>query len=125
MEPQAGRRVSPFRVTKRSNDFLRKNPRRSRVHVQTIGLNAETKNCRHRADGEICLLTFPFIGLLWLLREAEILATWVHDGVPDDAVFDVAATIPMSRMQRGVVYKEPPFDIEEFIKQVEKRIERN
>ena len=70
-------------------------------------------------------MTFPFIGLLWLLREAEILATWVHDGVPDDAVFDVAATIPMSRMQRGVVYKEPPFDIEEFIKQVEKRIERN
>jgi hypothetical protein len=63
MEPQAGRRVSPFRVTKRRNDFLRKNTRRSRVHVQTIGLNAETKQCRHRADGEICLLTTAFIGL--------------------------------------------------------------
>src|SRR6202521_425377 len=68
MEPQAGSRVSPFRVTKRSNDFLRKTTRRSRVHVQTIGLNAETKKCRHRADGEICLLTFPFIGLLRLVR---------------------------------------------------------
>ena len=43
MEPQAGRRVSPFRVTKRSSHFLRKNTRRSRVHVQTTGLNAETK----------------------------------------------------------------------------------
>src|ERR1700687_847857 len=64
MEPQAGRRISPFGVTKRSNYFLRKTTRRSRVHVQTIGQNAETKKCRHRADGEICLLTFPFIGLL-------------------------------------------------------------
>src|SRR5438445_661737 len=26
-----------------------------------IGLNAETTKCRHRADGEICLLTFPSI----------------------------------------------------------------
>jgi hypothetical protein len=32
------------------------------MHVQRVGLNAETKNCRHRADGEECLLTFPFIG---------------------------------------------------------------
>jgi hypothetical protein len=64
MEPQAGRRISPFRVTKRSNDFLRKTTRRSRVHVQTIRLNAETKEGRHRADSEICLLTFSFIGLL-------------------------------------------------------------
>src|ERR1700676_285974 len=62
MEPQAGRQISPFRTAKRSNDFLNKNTRRSRVHVQTIGLNAETKKCRHRADGEKCLLTFPFIG---------------------------------------------------------------
>jgi hypothetical protein len=31
-----------------------------RVYVQTVGLNAETKKDRHRADGESCLLTFPF-----------------------------------------------------------------
>jgi hypothetical protein len=58
---------------------------------------------------------------LWMLREVGVLATWVHDGVPDDAVFHVAATIPMSRMQIGVVYQEPPFDLEEFIRQVEER----
>lgn len=63
MKPQTGRRSSAFRATKRSNDFLRNTTRRSGVHVQTIRLNAETKKCRHRADGEICLLTFPFIGL--------------------------------------------------------------
>ena len=62
--------TSPFRVTKRSTKLRRpsKTTRRSRVHVQTVGLNAETKKCRHRADGEECLLTFPFIGLLRLPR---------------------------------------------------------
>src|SRR5260370_6618937 len=71
MEPQAGRRISPFRAAKRSNDSLKRTTRRSRVHVQTIGLNAETKKCRHRADGEICLLTFPFIGLLRNFNQAK------------------------------------------------------
>src|ERR1700730_17727019 len=63
MEPPGGRRISPFRVTKRSTKLCRlSKTTRSRVHVQTVGLNAETKRCRHRADGEECLLTFPFIG---------------------------------------------------------------
>jgi hypothetical protein len=37
--------MSPFRVTERSTKLrrLRKTTRRSRVHVQTVGLNAETK----------------------------------------------------------------------------------
>ncbi len=34
-----------------------------RVHVQTVGLNAETKKDRDRADGEVFLLTLPLIGL--------------------------------------------------------------
>src|SRR5258708_4829651 len=62
--PQGGRKISSFRVTKRSTKRCRlSKTTRSRVHVQTVGLNAETKKCRHRADGEECLLTFPFIGL--------------------------------------------------------------
>src|SRR5580700_8144864 len=68
MEPQAGRTLSPIHTTKRSNGFLKKTTRRSRVHVQTIGLNAETKKLRHRADAALCLLTFPFIGLVRLPR---------------------------------------------------------
>src|ERR1700685_3430561 len=63
MKPQTGS-FSTFRATKRSNDFPRNTTRQSEVHVQTNGLNAEPKKCRHRANGEICLLTFPFIGLL-------------------------------------------------------------
>ena len=37
------------------------------MHVQPVGLNAETKKDRHRAEGERCLLTFPFIGLVRFL----------------------------------------------------------
>jgi len=64
MEPQEGREILQFRVTKRSTKLRRlsKTTRRSRVHVQMVGLNAETKKCRHRAGGEKCLLTFLFIG---------------------------------------------------------------
>jgi len=67
MEPREEDQSHPFRVTKRSTALrrLRKTTRRSRVHVQTVGLNAETKKCRLPADGEKCLLTFPaFIGLI-------------------------------------------------------------
>ena len=39
------------------------------MHVQTVGLNAETKMDRHRAAGEIFLLTFLFIGLRRLRRK--------------------------------------------------------
>ena len=45
-----------------------------RVHVQTVGLNAETKKDRHRADGEIFLLTLPLIGLF---RFRDNTAKWM------------------------------------------------
>src|SRR5712664_1170311 len=71
MEPQGGRRISPFRPKRSTKRCRLSKTTRSRVHVQTVGLNAETKKCRHRADGEECLLTFPFIGLLRLARLPE------------------------------------------------------
>ena|ERR1700730_6406078 len=67
--------------------------------------------------GAVCERTSQ-LGLLQMLG---VLSSWLRDGVLDDAVFQVLATIPMSRMQVGVVYNKPPFDVEEFIKQVEKR----
>ena len=87
---------------------------------EQIGISADAykRACGPEADVRA---VYERVSHLWMLREVGVLATWVHDGVPDDAVFDVAATIPMSRMQIGVVYQKPPFDLEEFIKQVEKR----
>jgi hypothetical protein len=54
---------------------------------------------------------------------SEVLTPWLQDGMPNDAVFDVLATIPMRRMQVGIVYNGLPFDVEEFVKQVERRAE--
>jgi hypothetical protein len=85
-----------------------------------IPANAYQRACGPEADVRA---VYERVSHLWMLQEVGVLSTWLHDGVPDDAVFHVAATIPMSRMQIGVVYQKPPFDLEEFIKQVEQRIQ--
>jgi hypothetical protein len=87
-----------------------------------IGAESYKQACGPEADVRA---VYERVSHLWMLQEVGVLATWVHDGVPDDAVFHVAATIPMSRMQIGIAYNKPPFDLEEFIKQVEQRTERN
>ena len=89
---------------------------------EQIGISADAY---HRAcgPGADVRAVFERVSHLGLLQIAGVLTPWLHDGVPDDALFDVVATIPMIRMQRGVVNNKPPFDVEEFIKQVEKLIE--
>ena len=59
-------------------------------------------------------------GMLWMLKmfPESPLVRWIHDGEYEDAVFEVAATFPMKKMDTGVVYDGPPFDMEEFVKQV-------
>ncbi len=83
-----------------------------------IGAETYKQACGAGADVRA---VYERVSHLWMLQEVGVLAAWLHDGVPDDAVFHVAATIPMSRMQIGVVHNKPPFDVEEFIKQVERR----
>src|SRR6516164_7716863 len=64
MEPQGRTIASPSRTRRQSKTLcLEKTTPRVRDYVQTVGLNAETKEDRHRAEGEIFVLTFPFIGL--------------------------------------------------------------
>ena len=87
---------------------------------QQIGISTDAykRACGPEADVRA---VYERVSHLWMLQEVGVLTPWLHDGVPDDAVFHVAAIIPMSRMQIGVVYQKPPFDLEEFIKQVERR----
>jgi hypothetical protein len=89
---------------------------------QPVGISADAyqRACRPEADVQA---VFERASLLGLLQMGGMLSPWLRDGVLDDAVFEVAAAIPMSRMQRGVVYKKPPFDVEEFINQIEKRFQ--
>ena len=56
MEPQEGRTASPLYTPRQRPHSLRKT-----TH-QTVGLNAETKEDRHRAKGGTFVLTFPLIG---------------------------------------------------------------
>src|SRR5258707_11230784 len=61
MEPQGRGSVSPLRTRRRNRALgLRKTTLRSRVHVQTVGLNAETKKDRHRAGRGGLSLDIPF-----------------------------------------------------------------
>jgi hypothetical protein len=89
---------------------------------QQIGISADAykQACGPEADVRA---VFERVSHLGLWQIGGMLTPWLHDDVLDDAVFHVAANIPMRRMQRGVVYNKPPFDVEEFIKQVEKRIQ--
>jgi len=57
------------------------------------------------------------LGMLQMLPEAP-LKPWTHNGGLDDRVFQVAATIPMKKMRVGVVHAGPPFDVQEFVKQI-------
>ncbi|MDQ1407192.1 MAG: hypothetical protein QOG55_2821 [Acidobacteriaceae bacterium] len=47
-----------------------------------------------------------------------LLARWMRDGQPDDAVFEVLATFPMEKMRTGIVREGLPFDVEEFVKRI-------
>src|ERR1700686_2021568 len=61
MEPQGRRRASPFRVTKRSTKLRRlSKTTRSRVHVQMVGLNAETKKVSAPSRRGRMSLDIPF-----------------------------------------------------------------
>ncbi len=57
------------------------------------------------------------LGMLQMLPESP-LTPWTYDGELDAAVFQVAARFPMKKMEVGVVQQGPPFDVQEFVKQV-------
>lgn len=59
--------------------------------------------------------------MLWMLKEMlpEQVASWMRDGRFEDVVYEIAAAFPMQRLQTGIVREGPPFDVEEFVRQVE------
>jgi len=60
MEPQGRTIASPSRTRRPSKTLcVEKTTLRVRDYVLTVGLNAETKKDRHRAEVETFVLTFP------------------------------------------------------------------
>jgi hypothetical protein len=49
-------------------------------------------------------------------ESGRVISLWRHHGKPDDAVFKVAATFPMIRMQPGVRRGGLPLEVEEPIR---------
>jgi hypothetical protein len=58
--------------------------------------------------------------MLGMCDEAGLLSAHKHSGEFTDAVFQVAARFPMKRMEADATYDGPPFDTEEFVKQIER-----
>jgi hypothetical protein len=57
--------------------------------------------------------------MLQLCERRGLLSPWLHDGQLEEAVFRVAATFPMKKMQVETVYESLPFDVREFARQIE------
>src|ERR1700719_906877 len=80
--------------------------------------------CSPGADVDAVWYRASMLGLLEMLPQMfpeSPLTPWTHNGLLDDAVFQVAATFPMKNMEVGVVHDGPPFDVEEFLKQIGER----
>lgn len=82
-----------------------------------IGHGIYESVCSPGADVESIWFRASMLAMLNQMQP-ELLAQWIHDGQPDDAVFQVAATIPMEKMRTGVVRQGPPFDVEEFVRRI-------
>ncbi len=54
------------------------------------------------------------------MSPGKILAAWKRGGSFDEAVFSVAATIPMKWMETGVPQSGLPFDVDAFIQELHK-----
>jgi hypothetical protein len=97
---------------------------------QSVGIDSRAYEnaCSPGADVDAVWYRASMLGLLQMLPQISPqmfpesrLTPWTHDGEFDDAVIQVAATFPMKNMEVGVVHNEPPFDVEEFLKQVGER----
>jgi hypothetical protein len=92
------------------------------VPGKPISISAESYKRACGAGADVRSL-FTRVSQLRVLQMLGMLAPWTHGEVVDDAVFKVAATFPMTRMQPGIVYDGPPFDLQEFLNKVAKQVE--
>lgn len=82
-----------------------------------IDMGVMKQECGAGAD---VLAVWYRISILQLMAmTVTSLTRWMHDGTPDDVLIQVAAKFPMEWMTPGLIHSGPPFDTEEFLKQVE------
>jgi hypothetical protein len=92
---------------------------RSRFPGQRV-LMVDDDDLKHACSPGADLFAIGYrIAMLEMLTELRLLSPWLHNGELDDAVFNVFATIPMKRIQKGG-QEGFPFDVQELTKQIEK-----
>jgi len=77
------------------------------IFERVCGPGADTRAVWYRA----AMLSLPSV--------AALFSRWVHNGEFEDAILKVAARFPMKKLNVGVVNEGLPFDVEEFVRQVE------
>jgi hypothetical protein len=87
--------------------------------VVGVDISILEKICSPGAD--ICAVTYR-LGMLELLEmcPGDLLAPWKRSGAFNEAVFRVAATIPMKWMEMGAPQSGFPFDVDTFLQELHK-----
>jgi len=85
----------------------------------SISIGLYQQACRPGAD--VAAVWYRVSMLHLLVGPIGLLTPWLHDGELPDAVFNLAATFPMNRLSVGKVNQGLPFDVQEFIEQLEQQ----
>jgi hypothetical protein len=82
-----------------------------------VGMSAYKSVCSPEAN---VTAAWYRVSMLGLCEQMGLFPGSKRDGDFTEAVYRVAATFPMRKMEMDVTYQGPPFDVDEFVKQVER-----
>jgi hypothetical protein len=106
---------------------LMRNVRAHHTAGQSVGIDSRAYENAYSPGADVDAVSYraSMLGLLQMLPQMSPqmfpespLTPWTHNGELDDAVFQVAASFPMKKMQVGVKQAGLPFDVQEFMKQI-------
>jgi hypothetical protein len=80
------------------------------------GMGALARICRPGAD---LRAVWYRAAMLSLPSVAALFSRWIDDGKFDDAVLRVGARFPMKKLRVSIVHQGFPFEVEEFVRQIE------
>jgi hypothetical protein len=101
------------------HDLKRNAPNRVPNQTTAISIGLYQRACSPGAEVEAVWYRVSMLHLL--VGPIGLLTPWLHDGELLDAVCNLAATFPMNKLSVGGVNQGPPFDVQEFIKQLEQQ----
>jgi hypothetical protein len=92
---------------------------KARFPGENVGVAGWERSLKPGADAEAVRHRISLLGMV--VRHAnelelqEVLAPFLNDGEPSDAMFRAMAEVPMEGVQEGEIYHGFPFDFSEFL----------